>query len=94
MTRAVRVLLVTLLLLAGGTASKSQECSGCGPVEPDHGGCRECQVEPGTAVAGCSEYASDWGEPSWVCTGGTYCYRTANGSVCEPCCGELRCSSI
>ena len=90
--RRMLAVLFTVLLLLGSTPLGGQDCSGCGPVEPDTGGCRTCDAFAGVAYCGDT---AEWGEASsWVCVGGQICYNTPNGPpYCEPNCGR-RCYSI
>lgn len=89
------MLLAVVVLVLGGMPVGGQDCEGCGPEEPDHGGgCRICEGESPGSPSQCSKTQAEWGEPSWVCLGGMFCYPTPTGTVCQPYCGELRCSSI
>lgn len=94
MHKQLRVILIALVFVMAGVPSGGQSCPGCGPEDPEHGGCQECAREPGSSVAECIPGPPEPGEPSRVCIGGSFCFNTPTGTVCEPYCGELRCSSI
>lgn len=86
--RVVALFLFVVLLPADLAFSEAQK-----PIR-DPEGCLNCTLNHITRAAQCGD-AAEWGDPSnWLCTGGVFCWNTADGHrVCQPDCGS-RCYSI
>jgi hypothetical protein len=82
------VFLIVVVFPADLALSEAQK-----PIH-DPEGCVTCTRDHDTNAGKCGTDAG-WGEPSnWICTGGYYCWNTADGQkVCDPYCGT-RCYSI
>jgi hypothetical protein len=92
MKRLLRLLLLVVLVVglpADLAFSEAQK-----PIYDPDNPCVQCTRNSETGEGECGD-AAEWGEPSnWICTGGRYCWNTADGGrECQPYCGT-RCYSI